>query len=148
MFYDISEEQKQFMRFQENLKYRKDAASKGFLMKSYTEQLKELEEVFIQDINKSILNLISVKFSKNISEIAKVQIREIIQDAINETIWIDEIKENISTWVKSYIESIEHEKHQLGNRMDFLEQRLLDFMHKIETEYSKKAVFAHLAGEL
>lgn len=146
MIYSMSDEskkddstQKQYKRMISDLASRK--LYWGYDIKSYTEQLKDLELAFANDINEAVLNLISVKFSNTISQIAKVQIKDIIDDAINGTIYINEIKDNLATYIRSYIANIEDEKHELSLRMDFLEQRLLDFMKKIETEYSKKACY-------
>ena len=117
-------------------------------MKNHLDQLAYLEKEFMEDVNKSVMNLLSIKFSQKISEIAKCQITAIIQNRIEETIWVDELKANLNKCIREYTESLVEQSRQLNSRMDFLEQRLLDFMNKIETEYSKKAVFAYLAGEL
>ncbi|SRR5258705_7889236 len=117
-------------------------------MKNHMDQLVYLEKEFMEEINNSVMNLLSVKFSQKVSEIAKCQITEIIQNRIEETIWVNELKDNLNKCIIEYTESLVEQSRQLNSRMDFIEQRLLDFMSKIETEYSKKAVFAHIAGEL
>lgn len=107
-------------------------------MKNHIDQLEYLEKEFMKDINKSVLNLLSIKFSQKVSEIAKCQITHIIQNRIEETIWIDELKDNLNNFIHDYTESLVEQSRQLNIRMDFIEQRLLDFMRKVETEYSKK----------
>ncbi len=113
-------------------------------MKGIKDQLKELTNKFDEDINYAVLNLLSVKFSEQISHIVKYSIKDTISYHINETMWIEEIKANLRTWITDYQKELNEQSKQLNARMDFIEQRLLDFMQKIETEYSKKAVFEHL----
>lgn len=117
-------------------------------MKNHIDQLAYLEKEFMEEINNSVMNLLSVKFSQKVSEIAKCQITAIIQNRIEETIWVNELKDNLNKCIIEYTQSLVEQSRQLNSRMDFIEQRLLDFMSKIETEYSKKPVFAHIAGEL
>src|SRR5271170_1627256 len=105
-------------------------------MKNHLDQLTYLEKEFMSDINKSVLNLLSVKFSQQVSEIAKCQIKDIIQNRIEETIWVNELKDNLNKCIIEYTQSLVEQSKQLNSRMDFIEQRLLDFMTKIETEYS------------
>ena len=117
-------------------------------MKDSVSLVEELEKTLMTNISNLIFDILGVKFQKQISEITRIEMKDIIQYHINETVWIDQIKENLRSWIIEYQRELTDQSKQLNMRMDFLEQRFLDFMRKIETEYSKKAVFAHIAGEL
>ena len=101
-------------------------------MKNHISQLDILEKEFMENINQSVLNLLSVKFSQKVSEIAKCQITHIIQNRIDETIWINELKDNLNRLINEYAAQLQEEKKQLNLRMDFLEQRMLDILRRLE----------------
>jgi hypothetical protein len=102
-------------------------------MKNHISQLDILEKEFMENINQSVLNLLSVKFSQKVSEIAKCQITHIIQNRIDETIWINELKDNLNRLINEYAAQLQEEKKQLNLRMDFLEQRMLDILRRMDS---------------
>jgi hypothetical protein len=102
-------------------------------MKNHISQLDILEKEFMENINQSVLNLLSVKFSQKVSEIAKCQITHIIQNRIDETIWINELKNNLNRLINEYAAQLQEEKKQLNLRMDFLEQRMLDILRRMDS---------------
>ena len=102
-------------------------------MKNHISQLDMLEKEFMEDINKSVMNLLSIKFSQKISEIAKCQITAIIQNRIEETIWIDELKANLNKYIQEYTGSLVEQSRQLNIRMDFIEQRMLDMLRRMDS---------------
>ena len=102
-------------------------------MKKHIEQLNELEEIFNEKLNSTILDLLSIKFSKQISQIVKCQIKAIIQDRIDQTIWINELKDNLNTVIFEYTKDLQEEKKQLNARMDFIEQRMLDILQRMDS---------------
>jgi hypothetical protein len=102
-------------------------------MKNHMSQLDILEKEFMENINQSVLNLLSVKFSQKVSEIAKCQITHIIQNRIDETIWINELKDNLNRLINEYAAQLQEEKKQLNLRMDFLEQRMLDILRRMDS---------------
>lgn len=107
-------------------------------MKTHLSQIDELENQIMTSINKDIMNLVSIKYSQQISEIVKFQIKPIIQDRIDGIIWINELKDNLSLFIRQYQQELNEEKKRLNLRMDFLEQRFLDFYRKVEEEYKRK----------
>jgi hypothetical protein len=102
-------------------------------MKNHISQLDMLEKQFMEDINTSVLNLLSIKYSQKVSEIAKCQISHIIQNRIDETIWINELKDNLNKLIIEYGSQLQEEKKQLNIRMDFLEQRMLDMLRRMDS---------------
>jgi hypothetical protein len=102
-------------------------------MKNHLTQLDILEKEFMENINQSVLNLLSVKFFQKVSEIAKCQITHIIQNRIDETIWINELKANLNKLIREYGSQLQEEKKQLNLRMDFLEQRMLDMLRRMDS---------------
>jgi hypothetical protein len=102
-------------------------------MKNHISQLDMLEKEFMEDINKSVMNLLSIKFSQKISEIAKCQITAIIQNRIEETIWIDELKANLNKYIQEYTGSLVEQSRQINIRMDFIEQRMLDMLRRMDS---------------
>ena len=102
-------------------------------MKNHISQLDMLEKEFMKDINKSVMNLLSIKFSQKISEIAKCQITAIIQNRIEETIWIDELKANLNKYIQEYTGSLVEQSRQINIRMDFIEQRMLDMLRRMDS---------------
>ena len=101
-------------------------------MKNHISQLDMLEKQFMEDINTSVLNLLSIKYSQKVSEIAKCQISHIIQNRLDETIWINELKDNLNKLIIEYGSQLQEEKKQLNIRMDFLEQRMLDMLRRMD----------------
>ncbi len=97
-------------------------------MKSHIDQLEEMEKHFMEEVNRTVLDLLSIKFSQKISEIAKVQICHIIQNHIDGTIWINELKDNLRSYISNYTKELNEQSKQLNIRMDFLEQRMLDMV--------------------
>jgi hypothetical protein len=102
-------------------------------MKNHISQLDMLEKQFMEDINTSVLNLLSIKYSQKVSEIAKCQISHIIQNRIDETIWVNELKDNLNKLIIEYGSQLQEEKKQLNIRMDFLEQRMLDMLRRMDS---------------
>lgn len=102
-------------------------------MKNNISQLDMLKKQFMENINQSVLNLLSVKFSQKVSEIAKCQITHIIQNKIDETIWIDELKDNLNKLIIEYGSQLQKEKKQLNLRMDFLKQKMLDMPRRMDS---------------
>lgn len=109
-------------------------------LKNYTEQLNELEEVFMKEINKTIFNLLQVKFSKNIGHLVKYQITPIVKDIFDENnFWAKEIREALYNYVKEDAKQLSEQRAQLNIRMDFIEQRFIDLLRRFdEVIYSKK----------
>jgi len=87
----------------------------------------------MEDINTSVLNLLSIKYSQKVSEIAKCQISHIIQNRLDETIWINELKDNLNKLIIEYGSQLQEEKKQLNIRMDFLELRMLDMLRRMDS---------------
>jgi hypothetical protein len=102
-------------------------------MKNHISQLDMLEKQFMEDINTSVLNLLSIKYSQKVSEIAKCQISHIIQNRLDETIWINELKDNLNKLIIEYGSQLQEEKKQLNIRMDFLELRMLDMLRRMDS---------------
>lgn len=109
-------------------------------LKSYNEQINELEEQFIKNINQNILDLLSVKYAKSVSQIAKWEIRPIILEIFSENnFWSREIKEALYNYFKEDARELAEQRAQLNIRMDIIEQRFLDLCRRFdEVIYSKK----------
>lgn len=109
-------------------------------LKSYNEQINELEEQFIKNINQNILDLLSVKYTKSISQIAKWEIKPIILEIFSENnFWSREIKEALYNYFKEDARELAEQRAQLNIRMDIIEQRFLDLCRRFdEVIYSKK----------
>lgn len=100
-------------------------------MKDSVSMLAELENTLMRDINKLIFDIIGIKMQKQISEITRLCMKDIVQYHINETIWIDQIKENIKNWILEYQMDMAEQSKQLNVRMDFIEQRFIEMMRKL-----------------
>lgn len=107
-------------------------------MKTAIEMTKELEQTLMNNLSSLIHDILAIKFQKKISEITKIEMTDIIQYHINDTIWIDQIKNNIKDWILEYQMDMAEQSKQLNIRMDFLEQRFMDFYRKVEQEFVKK----------
>lgn len=101
-------------------------------MTNELEMLEELEDQFMKDINHKIMDILSIKFSNQISKIIKFKISDMIQYHLNETIWLDQMKENLNHFITEYTHSLNIEKNTLNKRMDSIEQTLLNFIQCLE----------------
>lgn len=112
-------------------------------MKNYSDQIQELELSLLEDVERSIMSLVSIKFNKQIKGIVKISIKDVIKDAIDETIWINEIKDRVKKDIHEYIydykKLFDEERKQLNIRMDFIEKRFIDLLGRFdEVIYSIK----------
>lgn len=104
-------------------------------MKSQNEMMAELEKELMKHINQKIMDILRIKFSNQISSIVQIEIKDIIQYHLNETIWLDEMKQNLNSYIEDYTKNLEEQKKILNKRMDYIEQRLLDLMMIMEKHH-------------
>lgn len=104
-------------------------------MKSKENLMKDLEKELLNKINRCILDLVSVKFGSQISEFTKMQISDMVQYHLNECPWLEQMKENLNSFILEYTKSLQEEKSQLNIRMDHIEQQLLNLMGIMEKHH-------------
>lgn len=118
-------------------------------MKYEDAMMLELETELMKNINHCIMDLLSVKFGNQISKITEREIRGMIQHHLNETIWLDRMKENLNSFIFNYTKELESQKESLNMRMDHIEQQILNCMKVMEMSgllIKSKNSFADILG--